>query len=74
MRAMSALPLICYGWGSVTKQSAANDLTTQIGSESPLWVESGSRAPAIVYCASVSPNLRCVSAKPSFPLGIVAKY
>jgi hypothetical protein len=27
-----------------------------------LWVESSSRAPAIVYCASVSPNVRCVSA------------
>jgi len=26
------------------------------------WVESSSRAPAIVYCASVSPNVRCVSA------------
>jgi hypothetical protein len=27
-----------------------------------LGVESGGRAPVAIYCASVSPNLRCVSA------------
>ena len=27
-----------------------------------LRVENGGRAPAVIYCASVSPNLRCVSA------------
>jgi hypothetical protein len=29
--------------------------------EQPLWVESGRRALAVIYCASVSPDLRCVS-------------
>jgi hypothetical protein len=26
-----------------------------------VWVESGGRAPPAIYCAPVSPNVRCVS-------------
>jgi hypothetical protein len=36
--------------------------TLQKPSACASWVEIGGHAPAIVYCASVSPNLRCVSA------------
>jgi hypothetical protein len=36
--------------------------SSRLGQALRLRAESGHRAPAVVYCASVSPNLRCVSA------------
>jgi hypothetical protein len=54
----------CFNPEYLLAEPAANGepATCSLARKRPLWVEGGGgRAPPIIYCASVSRNLRCVS-------------
>jgi hypothetical protein len=57
----AAIYLVCVLYGPSRPVCPTNIRRSHAADEGQLWVESGGRASLTVYCASVSPSMRCVS-------------
>jgi hypothetical protein len=57
----AAIYLVCVLYGPSRPVCPTNIRRSHRADEGQLWVESGGRASQAIYCASVSPSVRCVA-------------